>query len=126
MRADQFASEFILDSIPDNNSVVIKVINPKRAGKSFLVLDDIENVDQILVNGQLNKNFDEGATGFYTTILFGIGQDSMQVEVIKRDFSKPVELYVNLSYQQPFKEEKMPKGVVRSDGYTYISELVEF
>jgi hypothetical protein len=126
LNADGFATEFIIDSIPESKSVLIKMINPKRAAKSFLVLNEIENVDKILIDGQLNKQFSEGATGFYSTVLFGIGLDSMEVEIVKRDYSKPVETYFNFSYQEPLKEEEMPKGIVRNDGYTYIAESVKF
>ena len=122
----KFNSEFIIDTIPESNSMLIKVGNIQRASKSYLVLNEVENVEKIFINGHLNKEFTDGATGFYYSVLFGIGSDSMEVEVVKRDFSKPIEMYVNFSYQDPLNEKKLPKGIVRSDGFTYISDLVEF
>jgi hypothetical protein len=126
LNANSWASVFKMDTIPNTSSTIIKVKNPKRAGKSFIILNEIENVQKILIDGQLNNEFKEGASGAYYTALYGIGLDSMEVEVVKRDITKPVEAYINFSYQEPLRTEYLPYKVVRNDGFTYISDLVKF
>lgn len=125
LNADRFVSTFTLDTIPESKSTVIKVNNPRRAAKSYISMQEIGNIDKILVDGHLNTDFKEGATGEFYSALFGIGMDSMEVEIVKRDFTKPVEAYINFSYQEPFMREVLPLEIVRSDGFTYVSELVK-
>lgn len=125
LKNDRLVSKFDLDTIPEKKSTLIKVTNPKRAGKAFIILDDVENVDKIMIDGHLNNDFKEGATGSYYSPLFGIGLDSMTIEVVKRDFTKPVEAYINFSYQEPFKKEELPIEIVRNNGFTYVSELLK-
>ena len=126
LNADRFASTFMIDTIPESNSILIKVKNPKRAAIAYIVINEIENVDKVLIDGHLNTDLKEEASGLFYSNLFGIGLDSMEIEVVKRDLSKPVEAYINFSYQEPFMQEELPVGIVRSDGFTYVSELVKF
>ena len=126
LNANQFASKFIIDSIPDSNSTLIKVKNPKRASKAFIVINEVANIDKIIIDGQLNKDLKDGASGLFHTSLYGIGMDSMHIEFVKRDPTKSVEAYINLSYQESVIPENLPPEIVRSDGFTYVSELVKF
>ncbi len=125
LNANHFASTFSIDTLTESNSTLINVKNSRRAGKSYIVIDEVANIDKILVDDQLNKDFKAGATGRYYSVLFGIGQDSMKIEIVKRDNAKPVEAYINFSFQEPFMRESLPLEIVRSDGFTYVSDLVE-
>ena len=126
LNADRFASEFNIDTLQESGGTTIKIVNPKRAGKAYIIFDEVKNVDKILIDGHLNKDFKDGATGFYYTVLFGIGLDSMKIDVIKRDVSKPIEAYINFSYSEPFMKEFLPYEIVRNNGFTYVSELIAF
>ena len=126
LNADHMASRFIIDTLSDSRNTLLKVKNPQRAGKAFIIINEVANIDKIMIDGHLNNDFNEGATGFFYTSLYGIGLDSMNIEFVKRDVEKPVEAYINFSYSKPFMIEGLPEGVVRSDGFTYISELVDF
>ncbi len=126
LNANRFASTFIIDTISNSKSILINVKNPKRAGKAFIFLDEIENVDKIIIDEQLNNDFRDNATGIFRTALYGIGLDSMQIEVVKRDTTKPVEAYINFNYQELFMRENLPINIVRNNGFTYVSELVKF
>jgi len=119
-------SKIEADTTRRTSHSTLKVKNPKRAAVSYIVLNEIENVDKLLVNGELNKDFKEGATGVFYTTMYGIGLDSMDVTVIKRDTTKNVEAYLNLKYQEPFEKEELPTEIVRSDGFTLVSHRVEF
>ncbi|MEM9547643.1 MAG: M20/M25/M40 family metallo-hydrolase [Bacteroidota bacterium] len=126
LNANRFASSFTRDTLAEIIGTRIKVVNPKRAGIGYIVLDEIENVDKIMIDGQLNYDFKEGASGLYYTTLYGVGLDSMEIDVVKRDITKSVPVYINFNYPEPFLEEQLPANIVRDDGYTYVSELVEF
>jgi len=126
LNANRLASQFSIDTIPNSNNTLIKVKNPKRASKAFIVIKEVENVDKILIDGQLNTDLKEGATGLFYASLYGIGLDTMDIEFVKRDITKPVEAYINLSYQETLMEEALTPEIVRSDGFTYVSELVKF
>ncbi|MDF1699211.1 MAG: M20/M25/M40 family metallo-hydrolase [Saprospiraceae bacterium] len=126
LTATRFKSEFTVDTFPESNSMMVNVKNRKRAGIAYLVIDEIENIHRIRVNGKLNKEFEDGATGSFASVLYGIGADSMSIEMDKRDFTKPVDARINFSYQEPFMKEILPVTIVRNNGYTYVSNKVTF
>jgi len=100
--------------------------NPKRAFMSHIFIRDISNVDSILVDGVLNKNIKKGASGQYYSPMFGIGMDTLRVDIIKRDTSLPVNAYINMEYNEMPETEDLPEYTVRNGGLVYISEFIEF
>lgn len=126
LKADKYRSFMEIDTLDQSRNTQIRIYNQWRAGRSSIVLEDVQNVKNLIVNGSVNKEFAEGATGYYRTDLFGIGQDSMKVEVVKRDTSLPARAYINMSYQEPFARKSMPENIVRSNHFTYVSDLIEF
>ena len=126
LNASRFKTEFIRDTLQTGNSVKYKVKNRKRSSKSYIVIDEVKNVDKLLVNGKLNSDFEEGRDGLYYSVLFGIGADSMTVEVVKRDSAVAVDAYINFSYQEAFMQEVLPKHIVRNNGFTYVGNKVSF
>ena len=126
LSAESMSSFYTIDTIPDTKTVRIKVRNPQRAGRAYMIVDEVENIDSISINGQLNSAFEEGATGQFYTALYGIGLDSMTVEIGKRDIGTGAKVRFNIQYQETFMTEDLPDEIVRSNGYTMVSEVVEF
>lgn len=101
-----------------------KMKHPKHASMVHLIIKDIANIDSLLIDGVLNKDFKGRARDYYYSPMFGIGLDSIEVTIIPRNDSK-IQLYMNVEYGGLPTEDELPSHIIRNDGSTYISHFIE-
>ncbi len=87
-----------IDTINNSGVVSYKFKNPKRAESVRIILNEVNNVDSLFVDGVLNKVFETKNKGRYATDLYGVAQDSAAIRIVKRDLSKPVRLELQNIY----------------------------
>lgn len=121
------ALESRIDTHYNNNGVVsYKLTNPKRAESVRIILDEVNNLDSLFVDGMLNKVFESKNKGRYTTHLYGIAQDSAKIRIVKRDLSKPVRLELQNIYHGFVEDIPIPKNALCKHPSTRIIYQLEF
>ena len=110
----------------ENKSKSVTLTHPRHASMAYFYIPEISNIDSLFVNDQLNKAFKDEATGNFRSPMYGIGLDSMQVRLVKRDTSVKSKVYVNVKYRDMPSKENLPNNMVRNGGNIVMSEMLEF
>lgn len=113
-----------IDTVGNEN--ILQLTHPEHATMVHIYIEEIANIDSLVINGLTNKDFKDGATGYYYSPMYGIGLDSMTIRVVKRDEKKDLSLFVNMQYNKIPVEDPLPAHIVRNGGLTYISHKLDF
>lgn len=122
---DRYRSQVRLDTISETKTTA-HLKHPKKATMIQIYTSDVSNIDTLYVNGVVNKVFKAGATGSYYSPLYGIGLDSIRVEVTKKLPKLPTALHINMKYMELPIEDKYPDIILRNGAHTTVSERIEF
>jgi hypothetical protein len=100
--------------------------NPRRTESTKVLIEEVNNIDSIFVDGELNKVFETQSKGRYLTHLFGMAQDSATVRIVKRDKSKPVSIELQNVYSGFIKEIPIPENALWKHPTTQINYSLEY
>jgi len=110
----------------DDQLVSYKLTNPKRTQTTKILIDEVNNVDSLFVDGVLNKAFASDSKGRYLTHLFGVAQDSAMIRMVKRNDSKPVNVEIQNIYAGFAKEIPIPENALWVHPTTRMIYRIEF
>lgn len=110
----------------DSTGQGLTIYNPERSLYTTIQLTNPQQIERLYLDKQEVKAFDAEVEGPFTITLFGLGLDSLPINLVKKDSTAKIGIYLTTRYPSlPIKDE-IPENALRTGGYNMVLKQIDF
>lgn len=110
----------------DSTGEGLTVYNPQRSLYTTIQFTNPRQVERLYLEKQEVKAFDAEIEGPFTITLFGLGLDSLPINLVRKDSTAKIGIHLTTRYPSlPIKDE-VPENALRTGGYSMVVKHIEF